>query len=77
MSVAFYSKIFGLGVLTGATIEVMLIKSNYYEMLAASEAKSRAKAINQEKEDQERFQRLSESGQSVSIQRQEPAPSES
>lgn len=77
---AFYSKIFGLGVMMGAGLEVMLIKSNYCasfslpnpisfnlliwhsfyadEVLAASEAKQRAKELQQEQEDLERFKRI-------------------
>ncbi|SAM00541.1 hypothetical protein [Absidia glauca] len=53
-----YGKVFGLGLFTGACMEVLLIKSNYYGMLLASEAKAKLKELQQEQEDFERFQRL-------------------
>ncbi|RUS30432.1 hypothetical protein BC938DRAFT_479391 [Jimgerdemannia flammicorona] len=39
----FYSKIFGVGFVMGGAIEVLLVKSNYYQLIAKSEAKERAK----------------------------------
>ncbi|KAI7876344.1 hypothetical protein K492DRAFT_198564 [Lichtheimia hyalospora FSU 10163] len=64
MSLAtFYSKIFGLGLFLGGALEVVLVKSNYYQMLAASEAKQRFKALEQEKEDMERLKRISHPNQ--------------
>ncbi|KAI7857255.1 hypothetical protein BDC45DRAFT_601295 [Circinella umbellata] len=56
----FYTKIFGLGVMLGGGVELMLIKSNYYQMLAASEAKQRAKEQEQEQQDIERFKRIAQ-----------------
>ncbi|CAO3592205.1 unnamed protein product [Absidia cylindrospora] len=58
-----YGKVFGLGLLTGASMEMLLIKSNYYGMLVASEVKARTKEMKQEQEDLERFQRLQEQQQ--------------
>ncbi|KAI8391004.1 uncharacterized protein BYT42DRAFT_555232 [Radiomyces spectabilis] len=55
----FYGKIFGLGFAMGAGMEVLLIKSNYYQMLAASEAKAKLKEMKQEEEDMERLRKLS------------------
>ncbi|KAI9492392.1 hypothetical protein BDB00DRAFT_929770 [Zychaea mexicana] len=61
MSLAqFYTKIFGLGIFLGSGVELMLIKSNYYQMLAASEAKQRAKEQEQEQQDIERFKRIAQ-----------------
>ncbi|ORZ01364.1 hypothetical protein BCR43DRAFT_486813 [Syncephalastrum racemosum] len=54
----FYGKIFGLGAVMGMGLEAMLIKSNYYQVLAASEAKQKRKELEQEREDLERLQRL-------------------
>ncbi|KAI8874859.1 hypothetical protein K501DRAFT_288037 [Backusella circina FSU 941] len=54
----YYSKIFGIGALLGAGMEVMLIKSNYYQMLAASEAKQKLKDLKQEQEDLDRLGRM-------------------
>ncbi|KAG1041847.1 hypothetical protein G6F46_012676 [Rhizopus delemar] len=54
----FYAKIFGVGFAIGASMEVFLIKSNYYQMLAASEAKQKLKQLEQEQEDNERLERL-------------------
>ncbi|CAO3703166.1 unnamed protein product [Rhizopus stolonifer] len=54
----YYTKIFGVGLAIGASMEVLLIKSNYYQMLAASEAKQKLKELQQEQEDQERLQRM-------------------
>ncbi|KAG0737913.1 hypothetical protein G6F57_011031 [Rhizopus arrhizus] len=54
----FYAKIFGVGLAIGASMEVFLIKSNYYQMLAASEAKQKLKQLEQEQEDNERLERL-------------------
>lgn len=86
MSLAtFYSKIFGLGLFLGGSLEVVLVKSNYCmslhslcvptlgihacfnidQMLAASEAKQRVKALEQEKEDMERLKRISQPNQPV------------
>ncbi|KAG2226164.1 hypothetical protein INT45_003309 [Circinella minor] len=56
----FYTKIFGLGVMLGGGVEFMLVKSNYYQMLAASEAKQRAKEQEQEQQDIERFKRIAQ-----------------
>ncbi|KAM3584707.1 hypothetical protein VKS41_003513 [Umbelopsis sp. WA50703] len=61
MSVQFYTKIFGIGTILGAGMEVVLIQSNYYQMLAASEAKTRMKKQQEEMEDIERFQSMSQS----------------
>ncbi|CDS11541.1 hypothetical protein LRAMOSA03804 [Lichtheimia ramosa] len=61
MSLAtFYTKIFGLGLFLGGALEAVLVKSNYYQMLAASEAKQRVKALEQVKEDMERLKRISQ-----------------
>ncbi|OAD03079.1 hypothetical protein MUCCIDRAFT_109932 [Mucor lusitanicus CBS 277.49] len=49
---------FGAGAAMGAGLEVLLIKSNYYQMLAASEAKQRLKDLKQEQEDLERYNRM-------------------
>lgn len=54
----YYGKIFGVGLALGGAMEVMLIKSNYYQMLAASEAKQKLKELTQEQEDAERLQRI-------------------
>ncbi|KAG0169967.1 hypothetical protein DFQ28_003339 [Apophysomyces sp. BC1034] len=56
----FYGKIFASGLALGAGIEVLLIKGNYYQMLAASEAKQKRKEFEQEKEDMERMKRLAQ-----------------
>jgi len=61
MSAQFYAKVFGIGTILGAGMEIVLIQSNYYQMLAASEAKSRAKKQQEEMQDIERFQTLSQS----------------
>ncbi|CAO3636637.1 unnamed protein product [Cunninghamella blakesleeana] len=57
---AIYGKMFGAGLFLGAGLEVLLIKSNYYEMLLASEAKTKRKELQQEKEDLERMKRINE-----------------
>ncbi|KAI9259885.1 hypothetical protein BY458DRAFT_588384 [Sporodiniella umbellata] len=54
----YYSKIFGVGLAMGASLEVLLVKGNYYQMLAASEAKQQLKELQQEQEDIERLSRL-------------------
>ncbi|KAI8332348.1 hypothetical protein BC941DRAFT_474129 [Chlamydoabsidia padenii] len=59
-----YGKFFGLGLITGASMEMLLIKSNYYGVLVASEAKAKLKELQQEQEDIERFQRLQQQRQS-------------
>ncbi|KAI8352125.1 hypothetical protein EDC96DRAFT_577416 [Choanephora cucurbitarum] len=59
----FYAQVFGIGAALGAGMEVMLIKSNYYQMLAASEAKQRMKELQQEQEDNERFNRIKSQSQ--------------
>ncbi|KAL4206428.1 hypothetical protein CU097_009085 [Rhizopus azygosporus] len=59
MSLAsFYTKTFGLGAVIGASMEVLLIKSNYYQMLAAAEAKQKRKQLLEEQEAKERMTRL-------------------
>ncbi|KAI7901935.1 uncharacterized protein BX663DRAFT_552836 [Cokeromyces recurvatus] len=60
----YYAKIFGIGFALGAGMEVLLIKSNYYQMLAASEAKQRLKEMQKEQEDAERFKRLKSASES-------------
>ncbi|KAI8064573.1 hypothetical protein BC940DRAFT_305416 [Gongronella butleri] len=60
MGAEIYAKLFGLGVALGGTMEFALIKSNYYEMLLASEAKAKRKELNQEAEDIERMKRIRE-----------------
>lgn len=60
MSVQFYAKVFGIGTILGAGMEALLIQSNYYQMLAASEAKARMKKQQEELEDIERFQTMSQ-----------------
>ncbi|KAI8084150.1 uncharacterized protein B0P05DRAFT_536310 [Gilbertella persicaria] len=62
----YYAQIFGLGLALGGSMEVLLIKSNYYQMLAASEAKQRLKELQQEQEDAERFSRLQSQNQTKS-----------
>jgi hypothetical protein len=62
MSAQIYAKIFGIGTILGAGMEMVLIQSNYYQMLAASEAKSRAKKQQEEKQDIERFRSMSQNG---------------
>ncbi|EIE82340.1 hypothetical protein RO3G_07045 [Rhizopus delemar RA 99-880] len=57
-SYAVVLEIFGVGFAIGASMEVFLIKSNYYQMLAASEAKQKLKQLEQEQEDNERLERL-------------------
>ncbi|KAL9541289.1 hypothetical protein MBANPS3_009206 [Mucor bainieri] len=59
----YYAKMFGAGAAMGAGLEVLLIKSNYYQMLAASEAKQRLKELKQEQEDLERYNRMQQSQQ--------------
>ncbi|KAI8997321.1 regulator of G protein signaling domain-containing protein [Pilobolus umbonatus] len=54
----YYTKAFGVGVLMGGAIEVLLIKSNYYQMLAASEAKKQLKELQEEQEDLERLKKI-------------------
>jgi hypothetical protein len=60
MSAPYYAKIFGIGTLLGAGMEVVLIQSNYYQMLAASEAKSRAKKLQEEMEAVERYRTMNQ-----------------
>ncbi|KAG2237179.1 hypothetical protein BDF21DRAFT_410904 [Thamnidium elegans] len=60
----YYSKVFGLGLGIGGAMEILLIKSNYYQMLAASEAKQNLKDLQQEAEDLERYQRMKENSSS-------------
>ncbi|KAG2180922.1 hypothetical protein INT43_008502 [Umbelopsis isabellina] len=55
------NKVFGIGTMLGAGMEALLIQSNYYQMLAASEAKARKKKQQEELEDIERFQSMSQS----------------
>ncbi|OAD66873.1 hypothetical protein PHYBLDRAFT_152137 [Phycomyces blakesleeanus NRRL 1555(-)] len=64
--VQFYGKIFGLGVGLGGAMELLLIKSNYYQMLAASEAKTIAKEMAKEEEDRLRVERMIKSETSSS-----------
>ncbi|CEP13195.1 hypothetical protein [Parasitella parasitica] len=63
MSSKYYAKIFGVGLAMGAGLEMLLIKSNYYQMLAASEAKQRLKDLKQEREDLERYNRMQQQQQ--------------
>jgi hypothetical protein len=60
MSAQYYAKIFGIGAILGAGMEVVLIQSNYYQMLAASEAKSRAKKLQEEMEAVERYRTMNQ-----------------
>ncbi|KAI7864947.1 uncharacterized protein EV154DRAFT_608259 [Mucor mucedo] len=62
----YYAKIFGVGLAIGGAMEVLLIKSNYYQMLAASEAKQNMKDLVQEQEDLERYQRMKAAASSSS-----------
>ncbi|KAI9023506.1 hypothetical protein CLU79DRAFT_834737 [Phycomyces nitens] len=62
----FYGKIFGLGVGIGGAMELLLIKSNYYQMLAASEAKTIAKEMAKEEEDRLRMERMTKTEKSLS-----------
>ncbi|KAI8373744.1 hypothetical protein BD560DRAFT_394213 [Blakeslea trispora] len=63
----FYAKVFGIGAVLGVGMEVMLVKSNYYQMLAASEAKQRMKELQQEQEDSERFNRIKSQNQDKEV----------
>ncbi|CAO3641401.1 unnamed protein product [Cunninghamella echinulata] len=67
---AIYGKMFGAGLFLGAGMELLLIKSNYYGMLLASEAKARMKELQQEQEDLERIKRLNASKTSVTSNQQ-------
>ncbi|KAI8977383.1 hypothetical protein BDF20DRAFT_913712 [Mycotypha africana] len=54
----YYTQVFGMGLGMGGLMELFLIKSNYYQMLAASEAKQRLKELEQEREDADRLKRI-------------------
>ncbi|KAI8924559.1 hypothetical protein BC831DRAFT_464897 [Entophlyctis helioformis] len=49
---SFYLRTFGIGLVVGALLEVTMIKTGYYGMLAMGEAKKRAKQAAEDKERQ-------------------------
>ncbi|OZJ02414.1 hypothetical protein BZG36_04763 [Bifiguratus adelaidae] len=54
----FYAKVFFGGVVLGGLLEVALVKGNYYQMLAVSEAKARQKKREEELDELARYEAM-------------------